>query len=99
MARRQRDEYRRFEETFSLGTLPGETEGDFETPGGLVLARFGHIPAVGIPFEWSGWRFEITHMIGTTWTRCGWRSCHRSHREFPSNPSGEQCSDPSDVLA
>jgi putative hemolysin len=47
---------------FSLGSLPGEEDGDFETLGGLVLDRFGHIPAVGEHFEWKGWRFEVVDM-------------------------------------
>jgi putative hemolysin len=47
---------------FSFGPLPGEDGGNFETLGGFVLDRFGHIPGVGESFEWSGWRFEIMDM-------------------------------------
>jgi putative hemolysin len=47
---------------FSLGTLPGEAEGGFETLGGFALARFGHIPSVGEHFDWNGWHFEVMDM-------------------------------------
>jgi len=47
---------------FSFGALRGEDAGDFETLGGFVLDHFGHIPAAGESFEWSGWRFEVMDM-------------------------------------
>lgn len=47
---------------FHLAVLPGEAEGGFETLGGFVLHRFGHIPGVGERFEWDGWRFEVVDM-------------------------------------
>jgi putative hemolysin len=47
---------------FNLVRLPGEDDGDFETLGGFVLDRFGHIPAVGEHFTWGGWRFEVMDM-------------------------------------
>ena len=47
---------------FKFGLMPGEDHGDFETLGGFLLARFGHIPSVGEHFEWNGWRFEIVDM-------------------------------------
>lgn len=51
-----------FRKRFSLPKLPGEGDGDFETLGGFVLDRFGHIPAAGESFEWNGWRFEVVDM-------------------------------------
>jgi putative hemolysin len=47
---------------FALGPLPGEDTGTFETLGGFVLARFGHIPGPGERFDWGGWRFEVMDM-------------------------------------
>ncbi len=44
---------------FIVGPLSG---GGFETLGGFVLDRFGHIPAVGEHFTWNGWRFEVMDM-------------------------------------
>lgn len=47
---------------FSLPTLPGEEDEDFETVAGFVTDRFGHIPRVGEQFTWNGWRFEVLEM-------------------------------------
>lgn len=47
---------------FQLPGLPGEEDEDFETLGGFVLDRFGHIPAAGEKFEWHGWVFEVVDM-------------------------------------
>jgi putative hemolysin len=47
---------------FQFTVLPGEDEGDFETLGGFVLDRFGHIPNAGEHFTWAGWRFEVVDM-------------------------------------
>lgn len=44
-----------------LPDLPGESE-NFETIGGFVLGRLGHLPSPGEFFEWQGWRFEIVDM-------------------------------------
>jgi putative hemolysin len=46
----------------NLSELPQEAEADYQTLGGLVMTRFGRIPAVGDRFEWDGWRFEVTDM-------------------------------------
>lgn len=35
-------------------------EGDYETVAGFVLARLGHVPAVGESVTQAGWRFEVT---------------------------------------
>ena len=47
---------------FSLGFLPGEREETYETLGGFVLDRLGHIPRPGESFAWNGWRFEVMDM-------------------------------------
>lgn len=47
---------------FGLGALPGEDDADYETLGGFVLDRMGHIPDAGERFDWSGWRFEVVDM-------------------------------------
>lgn len=53
---------RDFKLRFELSALPGEADGNFETLGGFVLDRFGHIPSPGEYFEWVGWRFEVIDM-------------------------------------
>lgn len=35
---------------------------DYETLGGLVVARLGHIPAAGEHLAWAGWRLEVMDM-------------------------------------
>ena len=55
-------EVRELRQRFSFGPLPGEEDGGFETLGGFVLARLGHIPHAGEYFEWGGWRFEVMDM-------------------------------------
>jgi putative hemolysin len=47
---------------FSLPPLPGEEDEDFETLGGFVIDRFGHIPKAGEHFTWDSWRFEVVDM-------------------------------------
>ena len=47
---------------FNLRNLPGEETESFETLGGFVLDRFGHIPNAGERFDWGGWRFEVVDM-------------------------------------
>jgi putative hemolysin len=47
---------------FVMGPLPREDSETFETLGGFMVDRFGHIPVVGENFVWNGWRFEIVDM-------------------------------------
>lgn len=47
---------------FELPSLPGEEDEDFETVGGFMLDRLGHIPVAGEHFTWHGWRFEVVDM-------------------------------------
>jgi putative hemolysin len=53
------DELRR---RFELPPLPGEEDEDYETLGGFMLDRFGHIPRPGEHFTCHGWRFEVVDM-------------------------------------
>lgn len=53
------DELRR---RLTLPPLPGEADEDFETLGGFMLDRFGHVPRAGEHFSCHGWRFEIVDM-------------------------------------
>ena len=51
-----------FKRRFDVGALPREASETFETLGGFMVDRFGHIPLVGENFVWTGWRFEIVDM-------------------------------------
>jgi putative hemolysin len=46
----------------AVGVDPGRVE--YQTVGGLVLARLGRIPRAGDRFEWGGLRFEVVDMDG-----------------------------------
>ncbi len=47
---------------FALPPLPGEEDEDFETLGGFIVDRLGHIPKAGEHVLWNGWRFEGVDM-------------------------------------
>ncbi len=47
---------------FELPPLPGEADKDYETLGGFMLDRLGHVPRAGEHFTCHGWRFEIMDM-------------------------------------
>ena len=51
-----------FKRRFDVGALPREASETFETLGGFMVDRFGHIPLVGENVVWTGWRFEIVDM-------------------------------------
>ena len=51
-------------ELLSLSELPNEDEHDFRTVAGLMMAEFGHIPAVGEHFTWRDLRFEVVDLDG-----------------------------------
>jgi putative hemolysin len=53
-----------FKERIGLRGLPGESEGDYQTVGGMVMAHLGRVPAAGDRFEWEGFRFEVLDMDG-----------------------------------
>ena len=41
-------------ERLGLRGLPNEKEGDYQTVGGIVMARLGRVPAAGDRLEWEG---------------------------------------------
>lgn len=53
-----------FKERLGLRQLPGEQEGDYETVGGMVMARLERVPGAGDRFEWEGYSFEVVDMDG-----------------------------------
>ena len=46
-----------------LDELPEDSD-DYDTLGGLFMAKLGRVPAVGDKFEWSDLRFEVMDMDG-----------------------------------
>jgi len=48
----------------SLRSLPEEESGDYVTAAGMVIARYGRIPAAGEHFTWQGWRIEVIDLDG-----------------------------------
>lgn len=54
-----------FREIISPARLPDEDDAaDYETVGGLVMARLRKIPSAGDRFEWGGFLFEVLDMDG-----------------------------------
>ncbi len=51
-------------ELLGLEQLPGEQDHDFNTAAGMVVARYGRIPAPGEHFEHAGWRVEVVDLDG-----------------------------------
>jgi len=51
-----------FKRRFSFGVLPGEDDDRYQSLGGFVVDRLGHIPNAGESFHWGGWRFEVVDM-------------------------------------
>ncbi len=54
----------RFQDLFDVDMLPYQTEGYYQTVGGLVMASLGQIPVAGDHFEWEGLRIEVVDMDG-----------------------------------
>ncbi len=53
-----------FKELFSLGRLPEDESGHFQTLGGFVMMQMGRVPSPADHFEWEGLRFEVVDMDG-----------------------------------
>lgn len=53
-----------FKEIFKIESLPGEKKDAFQTLGGFIFTRMGHVPSVADHFEWNGLRFEVVDMDG-----------------------------------
>ncbi len=51
-------------ESIGLSRLPDEQEEDYQTVGGMMMARLGRVPAAGDRFEWEGLSFEVVDMDG-----------------------------------
>ncbi|MFL6207103.1 MAG: hemolysin family protein [Acidimicrobiales bacterium] len=61
-------------------------EGDWDTIGGLLLARLGHVPAEGESVEVDGWQLTAQRVVGR---RIGRVRVHRLHAFDPSAPVPE----------
>lgn len=48
----------------SLGELPGEREGRFQTLAGFMMYRLGRVPRSSDSLRWQDWRFEVMDMDG-----------------------------------
>ncbi|HEY9657786.1 MAG TPA: transporter associated domain-containing protein, partial [Allocoleopsis sp.] len=51
-------------ELLEVDELPGEARGNFQTLGGMIITRLGHIPRASDHFEWEQFRFEVMDMDG-----------------------------------
>ena len=51
-------------ELLEVSALPNEDEHDFNTAAGMVVVRFGRIPAPGEHFSYAGWRIEVIDLDG-----------------------------------
>ncbi len=47
---------------FALSSVGEADSGNFETLGGMVMDRLGHIPIEGEQFELEGWKFQVVDM-------------------------------------
>lgn len=53
-----------FKEYFHIRKFPEEGSGIFQTIGGFVMHKIGHIPKAGSSFELDGFRYEVVDMDG-----------------------------------
>ena len=53
-----------FRELFSLGSLPGEDQNQYQTLGGFVLYLFSRIPSTGEQIDWEDFHFRVVDMDG-----------------------------------
>jgi putative hemolysin len=53
-----------FRDLLGVTLLPGESDSDFTTVAGMVIAHFGRIPHAGEHFDWLGWRIEVVDLDG-----------------------------------
>ncbi|HET9483831.1 MAG TPA: hemolysin family protein [Xanthomonadales bacterium] len=51
-------------ELLGAGALPQESEQEYRTAAGMIIAHFGRIPQVGEYFSWRGFRFEVVDLDG-----------------------------------
>lgn len=53
-----------FQDLLDIPALPSANSGYYQTVGGFVMARLGHVPKPGDEFEWDNWRIEVMDMDG-----------------------------------
>ena len=53
-----------FKEYFHIRKFPEERSGIFQTIGGFVMHKIGHVPKAGNAFELDGFRYEVVDMDG-----------------------------------
>ena len=53
-----------FKELVRSHNLPNETEHDFVTAAGFMIANLGRIPHVGEVFAWGNWQLEVVDLDG-----------------------------------
>src|SRR5690606_35729026 len=53
-----------FQDLLGIPALPSANSGYYQTVGGFVMARLGHVPKPGDKFEWDNWRIEVVDMDG-----------------------------------
>ena len=44
--------------------LPDESDADYHTAAGMLIAQFGRIPTTGEHIDWAGWRIEVVDLDG-----------------------------------
>jgi putative hemolysin len=62
-------------------------EGDWDTIGGLLLARLGHVPVEGESVEVDGWELTAQRVVGR---RIGRIRIHRVHAFDPAPPAANE---------
>lgn len=72
-------------ETFAF-RLPAETQGEFHTAAGLVIAELGRIPSEGDTIEVGGWTVEVIDMDGPRVDKLMFKS--RTAGEAGASPAG-----------
>lgn len=53
-----------FKQLFNIKKLSGDRSGTYQTIGGFVMYRFGHIPVPGDKIKWEDYYFEVIDMDG-----------------------------------
>lgn len=51
-------------ELLEVPVVPGETEGQYHTVGGLMMAQLGRVPTAGDIWNWGAFQFEVVDMDG-----------------------------------
>lgn len=54
----------RFQQLMEVKTMPGDSEGYYQTLGGFVMSMLGRVPAAGDAFDWHNMRLEVMDMDG-----------------------------------